>query len=64
MTTTEHEHCDECGSRLDYRGNCATCTNDYALGKQDADDYHTALDIGGEDMAVRMEMESEYGWMG
>ncbi len=62
MTTNrEQAQCETCGSHLDYRGNCASCTNEYELGKLDADKYHTDLAIGGEDYAALEELRSEYG---
>ena len=55
--------CDECGRH--YRGRrCEGCEQDYALGRADADAYHTALAVGGEDLAAKMELEAEYGWLG
>ena len=55
--------CDECGRH--YHGRrCEYCDQEYALGKADADAYHDALTIGGEDLAARMELEAEYGYLG
>ena len=60
----DNGQCDECGRHLTYNGDCRNCDNEYALGKADADAYHDALMIGGEELAARMELEAEYGWMG
>jgi len=59
--------CDECGQAGRYSGVgtvCTNCAQEYEQGKADVDAYHTALAIGGEDLAVRMEMEAEYGYLG
>lgn len=59
----EQTICDECG-RTHYTRRCRYCDQQYALGKNDADAYHTALAVGGEDLAAKMELEAEYGWLG
>ena len=56
--------CDECGRTYRNRGGCPSCRQDYAQGKADADAYHDALLIGGEDLAARMELEAEFGYLG
>ena len=61
--TYEPRRCDECGSIIKYRL-CQRCEAEYRQGKADVDAYHDALAIGGEELAVRMEMEAEYGYLG
>lgn len=59
--------CDECGQPGRYSGVgtiCTSCEAKYQTGRADADDYHAALAVGGEDLAARMELEAEYGYLG
>ena len=57
------EFCDECGRRV-RSSRCAGCDADYAQGRADAAAYHDALAVGGEDLAAKMELEAEYGYLG
>jgi hypothetical protein len=58
----EPMYCDS-GHRF-HGARCDRCEADYRQGAADADAYHAALQIGGEDLAARMELEAEYGFMG
>lgn len=61
----EYTPCDYCGGNLHpVTGKCSRCTDDYRQGTADYQAYKDALTIGGEDLAVQMEMEAEYGFMG
>lgn len=63
----EDNFCDECGrpmQRIGGRYKCHGCDADYAQGTADYHAWKDAQLIGGEDLAVRMEMEAEYGYMG
>jgi hypothetical protein len=57
--------CDYCGGNLHpVTAKCSRCASEYAQGAEDYRAYKDALMVGGEDLAVRMEMEAEYGYMG
>ncbi len=57
--------CDYCGFNLHpVTGQCSRCNAEYQRGTADYMAYKDALMVGGEDLAVRMEMEAEFGYMG
>ena len=61
----DYTPCDYCGGNLHpVTGLCSRCAADYRQGIEDHRAYKDALMVGGEDLAVRMEMEAEYGYMG
>ena len=63
----EPVQCDYCGRHMQKIGGryeCKGCDADYAQGTADYHAYKDALMVGGEDLAVQMEMEAEFGYMG
>ena len=64
---SEPVQCDYCGRPMHTVGDtwvCRGCRGDYDQGTADYHAYKDALMIGGEDLAVQMEMEAEFGYMG
>ena len=61
----DYTPCDYCGGNLHpVTGKCSRCESEYQRGAEDYRVYKDALMVGGEDLAVRMEMEAEYGFLG
>ena len=59
-----NDPCDYCGSVLSDTGRCGSCAAEYDRGVADAGAYRTALLVGGEELAARMEFEAEFGYLG